>query len=143
MRRPLAVLGLAAGLVAAACTGDPASAPLPEPVEVETCDGLVDVGVVYVERMVLALDGLGIDVLTGAAEPPVDVAALIDLGEELDQRVARLGCDVEALNAEIVEETGDLDAEGDPVVDLFLGIVRSGVVGDLPDAPPAVTTTGG
>jgi hypothetical protein len=111
-------------------------------VEVETCDGLVDVGVIYVERMVLALDGLGVDVLTGDAEPPADVAALIDLGAELDRRVARLGCDVEALNAAIVDETGDLEGD-DPVVGLFLDIVRGGVVAELPDVPAPVTTTAG
>jgi hypothetical protein len=139
----IALLGAAVLVLTAACTNDPASAPLPEPVEVETCDGLVDVGVIYVERMVLALDGLGIDVLTGEAQPPVDVAALIDLGEELDRRVARLDCDVDALNAEIAAETSELDGAGDPVIELFLGIVRGGVIGDVPAAPPATTTTTG
>ncbi|MDH3499855.1 MAG: hypothetical protein OEM97_07020, partial [Acidimicrobiia bacterium] len=68
------LLGL--GLVAGACTSDPADQPLPEPVKVEDCAGLVDIGIVYVQRMVLALDGLAVNVLTGDAEPPADIGAL-------------------------------------------------------------------
>ncbi|MDJ0960409.1 MAG: hypothetical protein QNJ88_07105 [Acidimicrobiia bacterium] len=128
-------------LVFAACTSDPTSGPLPEPVKVETCDGLVPVGETYVRRMVLALDGLSLDVLTGDAEPPADVAALIQLGTDLDLRASRLGCDAAELNADIVAATDDLEAADDPVVDLFLGIVRSGVVGELPPSPPTTPTT--
>jgi hypothetical protein len=130
-----------AALSAAACTSDPTSGPLPEPVEVETCDGLISIGETYVRRMVLALDGLALDVLTGDENPPADVAALIQLGTDLDLRASRLGCDATALNADIVEAVDDLDAADDPVLDLFLGIVRSGVIGELPAPPPTTTTT--
>lgn len=128
-------------LSAAACTSDPTTGPLPEPVEVETCDGLISIGETYVRRMVLALDGLSLEVLTGDEDPPADVAALIQLGTDLDLRAARLGCDAAALNVDIIEATEDLDADDDPVVDLFLGIVRSGVIGELPAPPPTTTTS--
>ena len=140
LRTRAAVAALSLVFVLGSCTGDPESEPLPEPVDVETCDGLVRVGVVYVERMVLALDGLGVDVLTGDADPPGDVAALIQLGEDLDERASRLGCDVGVLNGSILERTAELDAADDPVIALFLGLVRDGVIGSLPD-PPATTTT--
>lgn len=131
-------MAFAAALSIIGCTSDPTTGPLPEPVEVETCDGLISVGETYVRRMVRALEGLSIDVLTGDAEPPADVAALIQLGNDLDLRAARLGCDAGALNADITEAVDDLEAGDDPVVDLFLDIVRSGVVGELP--PPPTTT---
>ncbi len=89
--------------------------------------------------MVLALDGLSLDVLTGEEDPPADVAALIQLGTDLDLRASRLGCDAAALNADITAATDDLDPGDDPVVDLFLGIVRSGVIGELPSPPPTTT----
>ena len=141
----IAVWAAAIGLLLGACNSDPESQPLPEPVEVETCEGLVPVGVIYVERMALALQGLPLDVLTGDADPPADVAALIDLGVELDERAARLECDVDALNAAIVEETAELDGGGDPVTEMFLEIVRGGVIAPLPPPPPTTappTTVG-
>ena len=142
LRDRIVIAGLCvAALSAAGCTSDPTTGPLPEPVEVETCDGLISVGEVYVRRMVLALDGLSLEVLTGAVDPPADVAALIQLGADLDLRASRLGCDAAVLNADITEATEDLDAGDDPVVDLFLGIVRSGVIGELPAPPPTTTTT--
>jgi len=140
MGRRATTVALVVSVILGACTSDPASEPLPEPVEVETCDGLAPVGIVYVERMVLALQGLSVDVLTGDAEPPNDVAALIQLGADLDQRAARLGCDIDELNSTILAATADLDADDDPVIGLFLDLVRGGVVGEL-TAPPTTTTT--
>ena len=140
LRSRAAVAALSVVVVLGACTGDPESEPLPEPVDVETCDGLVPVGVVYVERMVLALDGLGVEVLTGDASPPDDVAALIQLGEDLDERASRLSWDVRVLNDAILERTGELDAADDPVIALFLELVRGGVIGSLPDSPAPTTT---
>jgi hypothetical protein len=135
------VAALAIALVVTACTSDPTSGPLPEPVDVETCDGLITVGETYVRRMVLALDGLSIAVLTGEEEPPADVAALIQLGIDLDLRAARLDCEATELNTAVIDATEDLDAGDDPVIELFLGIVRSGVVGELAPAPTTTTTT--
>lgn len=124
-------------LVTALAACSPAA--LPEPVEVETCDGLVPVGVVYVERMVEALAGRSLGVITGEEPAPPEIAELIDLGRELDLRASRLGCDPAVINAAVNVETADLQSD-DPVAAHFLDIVRAGVVASLPP-PPTTTTT--
>lgn len=131
------VLGvvLALALLLGACTSD----ALPEPVEVDTCEGLVDVGVVYVERMFEELEELPVEAVAGNEPPPEDIAELTELGRELDLSAARLGCDPNVINAAVIEETADLTSDK-PVVLIFLDVVRGGVVGTLPP-PPVVTTT--
>lgn len=98
----------------------------------ESCDDLVEVGVLFVRNMVHVLEaGVPIGVLTGEEEAPPEVDALEEVGRELDARVARLGCVVGDLNAEIVAEVEDIESD-EPVVALFLDIVRSGVIDPLP-----------
>ena len=138
-RRPMArtLVGAVAliGLLGA-CTDD----ALPEPERAATCADLVGPGVTYVERMVDALPGLPVDVVTGELPPPPEVADLAALAAELDQRAANLGCDVTILNAAILERVAELDTD-DPIAGLFLDVVREGVVAPLP--PPVTTTTRG
>ena len=112
-----------------------------EPVEVDTCEGLVDVGVVYVERMFEELEELPVEVVAGNQPPPEEISELTELGRELDLSAARLGCDPNVINAAVIEETSDLTSDK-PVVLIFLDVVRGGVVGTLP-TPPVVTTTEG
>ena len=131
------VLALAGVVLFAACS----SPEPPPPEEVESCGGLVEVGVGYVDRMMVALEGQPLDVVTGEVEPPPEIAELQQLGRDLDLRAARLGCDPAELNAAINVEIADYESD-DPVIAIFLDVVRNGVVGELP-LPPATTTTSG
>ena len=159
MRNVVPSLGILVvlGLVGAACDSSSDGGPLPVGVtttrrpppppptpeeiqEVETCEDLVEVGELFVRNMVQALEsGLPIDVMRGDAQAPRAVEDLRAVGRELDDRVSRLGCVVGDLNTAIVAEVDDIDSE-EPVVALFLEIVRSGVI-DLLSEPTA--TTGG
>ena len=118
----------------------PPPSPSPEEVqEVETCDDLVEVGELFVRNMVQALEsGLAVDVLRGDAPAPPEVDVLRAVGRELDERAARLSCVVGDLNQSIVEEVDDIDSN-EPVVVLFLEIVRSGVIDMLPGPSPSTT----
>ncbi len=131
------VLALAGVVLFGACS----SPEPPPPQEVESCGGLVEVGVGYVDRMLVALEGQSLDVVTGEVEPPPDIAELQQLGRDLDLRAARLGCDPGELNTAINDEIADYESE-DPIIAIFLEVVRNGVVGELPP-PPATTTTSG
>lgn len=151
----LAVLVLAA----TGCDSAPDSGPLPEGVtttrrppppppptpeevqEVERCDDLIEVGELFVRNMVQALEaGLPIGVLRGEAPAPPEVERLRAVGQELDERAGRLNCVVGDLNEAIVAEVDDIESD-EPVVALFLEIVRSGVIDLLPE--PSPTTTDG
>jgi hypothetical protein len=139
-------------LAMASCSGDeplppgvtttrapPPPPPSPREVrEVEKCDDLVPVGVSFVENMVEALGGLPVGVLRGEDPLPPDVVALEVVGRELDERAARLGCDVNGLNSEIVVGVAEIDSD-EPVVALFLDIIRSGIISPLPTVPVATT----
>jgi hypothetical protein len=103
--------------------------------EVEKCDDLVPVGVSFIENMVEALGGLPVGVLRGEDPLPPQVVELEAVGRELDQRAARLACDANGLNSEIVAEVADLNSE-EPVIELFLDIVRSGIISPLPTVVP-------
>lgn len=107
----------------------PPPAPSVEEVaEVESCRDLVDVGELFVRNMVQLLEtGLPIEVLTGERPAPPEVEALRAVGEELDARASRLDCSAAGLNADIVAEIDDIESD-EPVVALFLEIVREGVV---------------
>jgi len=134
---PWTVLCLATAMLLGSCS----SAEPPPPQEVETCEGLVEVGVGYVDRMMVALEGQPIDVVTGEVEQPPEIAEIQQLGRDLDLRAARLGCDAAELNAAINVEIADYESD-DPIVAIFLDIVRDGVVGELPPAPAPTTTSG-
>lgn len=132
MRRPLQAWALAVLLMVSlvGCTPDPV-----EPEAVDDCEGLVAVGTNLVEDYLSVVEGLSLAVLRGEAPMPPELVVLNDRGAELDLRVVRLGCDVDAVNTAIVEATSGLEAET-PAGDAFLGIVRAGVVGQLPELPP-------
>lgn len=119
----------------------PPPPPTPEEVQdVESCDDLIEVGELFVRNMVQVLEaGLPVDVLRGEVPAPAELDELTSVGRELDERADRLSCDVGELNREILAEVDDIQSD-EPVVALFLDIVRSGVIDPLPEAP---TTTFG
>ncbi len=119
----------------------PPPPPTPEEVQdVESCDDLIEVGELFVRNMVQVLEaGLPVDVLRGDVPPPAELDELTSVGRELDERADRLACDVGELNGEILAEVDDIQSD-EPVVALFLDIVRSGVIDRLPEVP---TTTSG
>lgn len=155
MRR-LLVIAVALALLAAACDsgsepppsglGATTTRPPPEPPpspeevqEVDRCEDLTEVGVLFVENMIQALErGLSIEVLTGEAPAPPDIELLRDVGREMDRRVERLGCDAEQINREIVASVADIQS-ADEVVSLFLDIVRAGILGssESPSTSPS------
>ena len=103
--------------------------------EVDECAGLVEIGELLVENMIAALEsGLSIGVLTGEEPAPPQVQLLRDVGRELDRRATVLGCEVGELNQEIAAAVADIESN-DPVVALFLDIVRSGVISFMPEVP--------
>jgi hypothetical protein len=113
-----------------------------EPQAVETCDGLLPVGERIVEDYLAAIEDLPLAVLVGDEPMPPEMTQLNQRGAQLDERVARLECNVDGLNAEIAEATADLEATT-PAGEAFLLIVRSGVVGSLPLFPaPSVRESG-
>ena len=143
--RPAA--GLVALVVIAASCDPPPPALEPEVVEkVETCDEIVPIEEELIRRMFEAVQGAPLEMVTGEVAPSEELIALSVIGDQLDERAARLGCDADELNALVVAQTADLEST-DPVAQIFLEIVRGGVVGTLPPAPPTTTetppTTGG
>ena len=136
LRNGIALVVIA--VVTAACTS---SKPLPEPIEVETCGGLEDVGVRLVEVWVEVVDQIPYEDLV-ADPPPPEMAELARIGRDLDSRASRLGCDAAQLNAAIrdrIRNDGDIDPTT-AVGELVLELVEEGIVGQLP-APPVETTT--
>lgn len=132
------VVGLAILAVTLASCSDDA---LPEPVEVETCDELVDVSVQLLDAWVEVIEELPVDQLL-AEDPPPEFDQLAQIGDDLDARAARLGCDAEEINVEVrarMATDSSQDPES-PVGEMLLDLVRGGVVGELPPAPP--TTEG-
>ena len=137
--RGLTLLGVVALAVAACTSTDPL--PVPPPVEVETCDELVDVSVQLFEVWVDVLDELPVEQLT-ADEPPPEFVELAAIGDDLDARASRLGCDAVEMNAAVQAEMADTEIEAPSVVvELLLDIVTGGVVGDLPPASAPTSTT--
>jgi hypothetical protein len=136
--RPLAVL-LACALLMGACTSQKA---LPEPVEVETCEGLEDVGVRLLEVWIEVVDQIPFDDIL--ADPPSpEIQELARIGSDLDARATRLNCDSVALNNAIrdrIERTDDIDPQT-PVGVMLLEMVEEGLVGSTPQPPPSASTT--
>ena len=100
-----------------------------EPEEVETCERLIPIGIGLVNDYFYTLEDSDIGVARGDVNLlPPNIRVLNARGEELDQRAAELVCDLDELNGEIVDATSGLESS-DPVVQLFLDTVRSGVVG--------------
>ena len=138
-RTSLLLAAVSLALVVGACTSDQ---PLPEPVEVETCNGLEDVGVQLVAVWVEVVDQIPFDDLV-ADPPPPEIAELARIGRELDPRAARLACNAEELNTAVRERVladGDIDP-ATAVGALLLELVTEGIVGRLPTPPAQPTTT--
>ncbi len=126
-------------LVAAACDSPPALEP--EVVErVEVCEDLVPIAAELVRRTTAAVEGAPLAMVTGEIPPSEELAGLRAIGREIDLRASRLACDPVELNAAINEDTAGLES-GDPVAQIYLEVVREGVVGTLPPPPPTTTTT--
>lgn len=106
-------------LVVSACTGGSVAPPA----EVDSCTGLVLVGIDLVERWVVNVEGLPVNVMVGDVEPPQEITDLIATGKELDQRAGALGCGLVELNEAIAEGTAALETD-DPAAALVLEIVR-------------------
>lgn len=141
IRRPIvaAATTLSLLLSVAACTSDPT--PVPEPEDVETCDELVEVSVQLVGVWIDVLGELPVEQLT-AEQPPPEFEELAAIGEDLDARAARLGCDAEEMNVAVRAELAQNNAAqaDDVVIGLLLDIIQGGVVGELPPTPTTSTT---
>lgn len=125
-------------LFVAACSPQPVF-ELHEPERVDTCDGLVLIGIQLVSDYVTALEART-DAATAlendASWPELD--ELDTRGADLDQRAAALGCDLAVLNTAIASGIASIEPTT-PVARLFLETVQSGVVGSLQE--PMTTTT--
>jgi len=116
--RAFGVVGLLILMVAACSFGAAA------PEDVDSCEGLIPVGVDWVERTARALEGQPLEVVTGESPAPEELAALQELGGAIDTRATELGCSTAELNHAIANEVAEMDSE-DPVVSMFLRIVQS------------------
>ncbi len=86
------------------------------------------VGISWVERTAAALEGQPLEVVTGDAEPPEDIAELQSVGAAIDVRAADLGCATAELNRAIATAVVNLESD-DPVVSLFLRLVQANAGG--------------
>lgn len=126
-------------LLPAVTACDDASPEVEEPASAETCEGLVDIGDQLVRAYVQVLDQTDVgDLLAGPDDENLD--ELAGIGEELDMRASNLGCDVAGLNAAIAASTSDLEPTSPPV-EMFLTVVREGVVGSPPVSTSAPVST--
>jgi hypothetical protein len=88
------------------------------------CRRLAEDAVAYLEDVVEELDGITADQLTDRSQWP---DALLDIearGEELDRRTTDLGCDLGAVQQEVVLRAAELQAQGPLgrlLLDLLLG----------------------
>ena len=124
------------GVLSSCTSEDPL--PVPAPVEVETCGELIEVSIQLVDVWLDVLGELPVEQLM-ADEPPPEFAELAAIGNDLDERASRLGCDPAQMNAAVnaeLQQRDDLEAD-DVVTRLLLDIVRGGIVTELPQAPPA------
>ncbi len=131
--------GVAALLLAASTAGCTGSDTVPEPAEVEDCDGLVEVGAQLVRAYADLLDEVRIDDFVDG-EPIAGLDELERIGGELDASVTRLGCDATDLNRRISGEVGDLVTES-PAGSVLLEVVRRGVITTGTTSIPVTTTT--
>jgi len=116
-------------LLLGACT-DPVL-NVDEPAEVDSCDLLIAVGIELVNDYVYTMQDTDLGATEGdPALLPESLIALNARGEELDKRVADLGCDAVAINAAVAEATAGIETD-DPLVQVFLDSVRGGIVAPL------------
>lgn len=98
-----------------------------EPEEVDSCEWLIPIGIELVNDYYYTL--LETDVGPAAVDPslmPESLIALNARGAELDRRATELECDLEELNTAIAVATEGLEST-DPVIEVFLDTVRSGI----------------
>jgi len=102
-----------------------------EPEEVDSCEWLVPVGIELVNDYVYTLEEVDLGATRGDPELlPEAIIALNLRGEELDRRVAELGCDAVIINDAIAVATAGIESD-DPVIRVFLESVRGGIVAPL------------
>lgn len=76
----------------------------------------------YLEEVVAELDGITPAQLADRAQWPDALADLEVQGEELDRRVGDLGCDLGAVQQEVILRAAELQAQG-PVAQLLLDLL--------------------
>jgi hypothetical protein len=130
--RCIATLALVA-LLAAGCSGGgtvpPSSSSSSTPVSTTPttdpgadCRRLAEDAVAYLEEVVAELDGITPAQLADRAQWPDALADLEVRGEELDRRTGDLGCDLGAVQQEVILRAAELQAQG-PVAQLLLDLL--------------------
>ncbi|MGA9594878.1 MAG: META domain-containing protein [Acidimicrobiia bacterium] len=113
-------------LILAGCFGS--NVPVEQPLEVDSCDQLVDVGIALVNDYVYTLQDTDLGATQGDPEKlPASLVTLNLRGSELDARIVELDCDAVAINQAVADATAGIQSD-DPVVIAFLDAVRGGIV---------------
>lgn len=113
-------------LFVSACTGP--DFDVEAPLEVDSCDQLIEVGIELVNDYVYTLQETDLGETRGDPEQlPTPLVALNLRGEELDARIVELDCDAVAINQAVVDATAGLESD-DPIVAALLESVRGGIV---------------
>lgn len=116
-------------LFAAGCLGP--NVDLEQPLEVDTCDQLIEVGIELVNDYVYTLEETDIAATEGDPERlPTSLVSLNLRGEELDSRIVELDCDAVVINQAIVDATEGIESD-DPIVAALLESVRGGIVSPI------------
>jgi heat shock protein HslJ len=116
-------------LLLSGCFGS--NVPLDHPMEVDSCDQLIGVGIELVNDYVSTLEDTDLGPTQGDPEKlPTSVVALNLRGEELDARIVQLDCDADAINQAIADATAGIESDN-PVVATFLESVRGGIVAPI------------
>lgn len=88
----------------------------------EDCRRLAEDTVAYLEEVVSALEGVTADQLADRARWPDALRDLEARGEDLDQRTRDLGCDLGAIQQEVILRAAELTADG-PLAGLLLDLL--------------------
>lgn len=129
--RGLLALALAGLLAACSSGGTVATATSTSAVPVSTtpttdpgedCRRLAEDAVAYLEAVVAELEGVTADELADRSRWPDALLELESRGEELDGRREDLGCDLGAVQQEVVLRAAELPAEG-PLARLLLDLL--------------------
>jgi heat shock protein HslJ len=116
-------------LVLSGCFGS--NVPLDQPMEVDSCDQLIAVGIELVNDYVYTLQDADLEATQGDPDKlPTSIVALNLRGKELDARIVELDCDAVAINQAIVDAIAGIESD-DPVVSAFLSAVRGGIVAPI------------
>jgi len=116
-------------LFAASCTGS--KFDFEQPLDVDTCDQLIEVGIELVNDYVYTLEETDLAATEGDPERlPTSLVSLNLRGEELDARIVELDCDAVAINQAIVDATKGIESD-DPIAAALLESVRGGIVSPI------------